>query len=673
MAFAQYKIPYELGHDFGMGVDGPSSSPVAQVVTGPVTGVDGATGGYGEFHIVRITETADLESHLGIDASATYGVGLFSASARFKFAKDAKIQRNTLFMAVTATVTAGFRQIDAPTLTDEARTLIGNPTRFTEQYGDRFVRGIVEGGIFVGMLRVETDSHEEADTIALDLNGSYGLFSAEAKAKLDQVKRTHRTQVFTDVFRAGGPLGDSLEHPDDPVALYELLQRWLKSFDTNPAGATPISVTIAATTIASGPPPPNAADIAHAQDILVLCARARSQTLDRLNLVDYILENSSRFDFSASPREKILEVYKGCEIDLDTIAGAASATINDYKNVKSPVNYAAEKNLKYPCGILPEVMPTLKPVAMSASTGIWRVKSAMGGSGTVALVATADGVLYAMSDPQPHADRPASPGYVQKYDPAGNVWSGVATGAPMTGNAVLGSSGEIFLLGSGMVAYDPKKNSWRTCTALPGGRRGAHLAAGRNGKLYAIGGSADESGTYGGSVDEYDPARDAWVTKAPLPNIRFYFGVATGATGKIYVVGGMVRTGAVGQPNSVADVATVDEYDTALDQWTSRKAMPTARSSLMLAAGLNGRIYAIGGDAISWSPPPDNAPIYTPLLTVEEFDPSTNVWANVAPLNKARACAGVATLPDGTIVVAGGRSKPTWRADTFSDVEAFLP
>lgn len=676
MTLAQYEIPYQHGHDFGIGVDGPAASPVGLVVTGAVTGVAGAVGGFGQFEILRITETSQLESRLGIDASATYGVGLFSATARFQFAKDAKVQSESLFMAVTATVTAGFRQIDDPALTHDAGTLVGNPEQFTQRYGDRFVRGISAGGLFVGILNLQTGSREEADSIAGELKGSYGLFSAEAKAKLEQIQNTHRSQLSVLVYREGGPIGDSLDRPDDPIALYALLQRWLKSFETNPEVAAPFSVTIAPTTIATGPLPPNAADIEHAQDVLVLCARARSQTLDRYNLTDYILQNSARFDFSVSPRAAIIDAFKGCEIDLDTIASAASAAINAPGNAKTPVDYAAEKNLKYPSGLLPEVMPTLRTIPMARSSGIWLVKSPMNTAGTVALVSTGDGLLYAMGEIRLNADRPADPGFVGRYDPVSNVWSRVATGAPLTGTGALGPNGEIYLLGKdpadGLAAYDPRKNSWRTCASMPGQRQGAKLVAGRNGKLYAIGG-IDPPYTPVGTAEEYDPPTDAWKTRSSLPNIRGAPGIVTASNGKIYVVGGMVQTGVVGQPNSFVAVATVDEYDPATDQWTSKAAMPTARYSLMLAAGLNGRIYAIGGDTISWSASPESKPVYTPLVTVEEYNPATNAWLNVAPLNKARAAAGVATLPDGTIVVAGGRSKSTWTGISFNDVEAFVP
>ena len=84
----------------------------------------------------------------------------------------------------------------------------------------------------------------------------------------------------------------------DANQLYVMLQEWLKSFQDNPAAnAKPYSVTLAPIAIANGPIPPNAADIQHAQDILVICAKERSKILDGLNLMEFISQNPSRYEF----------------------------------------------------------------------------------------------------------------------------------------------------------------------------------------------------------------------------------------------------------------------------------------------------------------------------------------------------------------------------------------
>jgi hypothetical protein len=63
----------------------------------------------------------------------------------------------------------------------------------------------------------------------------------------------------------------------------------------------PYSVTLAPLTIAEGPLPPNTADIEHAQDVLVLCAKKRSQILDQINLLSFILAHQSSYDWTGDP------------------------------------------------------------------------------------------------------------------------------------------------------------------------------------------------------------------------------------------------------------------------------------------------------------------------------------------------------------------------------------
>ena len=59
---------------------------VKQIVPPPV-----APGGSTSFTVTRTRTTAELQESLQISAEASGGCGLFSASARFDFAKQCKI------------------------------------------------------------------------------------------------------------------------------------------------------------------------------------------------------------------------------------------------------------------------------------------------------------------------------------------------------------------------------------------------------------------------------------------------------------------------------------------------------------------------------------------------------------------------------------------------------
>jgi N-acetylneuraminic acid mutarotase len=78
--------------------------------------------------------------------------------------------------------------------------------------------------------------------------------------------------------------------------------------------------------------------------------------------------------------------------------------------------------------------------------------------------------------------------------------------------------------------------------------------------------------------------------------------------------------------------------------------MPTARQFLRLVA-VGGYLYAVGGES------PDGEI----LATVERYEPRSDTWRAVAPMNESRRLPGVVALqrgPGQSIVAVGGGSGP---------------
>jgi len=75
--------------------------------------------------------------------------------------------------------------------------------------------------------------------------------------------------------------------------------------------------------------------------------------------------------------------------------------------------------------------------------------------------------------------------------------------------------------------------------------------------------------------------------------------IAAAVNGKIYAIGGL----------GGSYLSTNEEYDPSTDSWTTKASMPTARFYLA-AAAVNGKIYAIGGNGSSGD-----------LSTNEEYTP----------------------------------------------------
>ncbi len=97
-------------------------------------------------------------------------------------------------------------------------------------------------------------------------------------------------------------------------------------------------------------------------------------------------------------------------------------------------------------------------------------------------------------------------------------------------------------------------------------------------------------------------------------------------------------------------------YDPSTNLWTELAPMPTPRNH-MGAALLRGRIYVVGGR-------PGNLPVN------EMYDPTTDTWATKPPMPTARSGHAVGGFGRQLIAI-GGEGNPMTATGVFSDVEAF--
>jgi hypothetical protein len=345
MALKQETVLIREGYDIGIGVASATGSPMALAAIGAVTPPQVGTGGSGSFTFRRVDSTEELETELGISADVSAGVGLFSGSASFDFSKQCKIQSSSLAVLVAARETFAFEQMDSPELSPAAAKLVseGKTRQFSEQFGDYFVRGTSTGGRFIGVIRIDTKSKQSKTDVDLALSGSYGLtISAEVRAKVSETLKTANARVEAFYIFDGGEVRTRLTS-NDPVELvnqlYTAMDEWTATVRQQRKA---YSVTLAPYVIALGPSPPNIAEFEHQRDVLVRCAKLRSQTLDKLNLVDYILDpvHTSEFEIVPPPDGPDLAALQAALAgDLDVIADAASFAINNIKEACDPVTF----------------------------------------------------------------------------------------------------------------------------------------------------------------------------------------------------------------------------------------------------------------------------------------------------------------------------------------------
>jgi hypothetical protein len=371
MALQEIVLPHKGNYDYGIGVDRLSGMAMNLVVKPTQSPPRGAGGGDQTFTVARVSSTHDLQENLGIDLNASYGCASFGAgiSGRFKFSQDSKIHSASLFMSISRTIHLADLNIDECVLTDPATKVADKPDIFTGRYGNMFLRTCKRGGLFVGLMQVETFDESEATSIELDLKGSYGLFSTNDQTKFSKVTSDHHASVYCTVYAEGGP-EIIISDPTDPKQLLDAANTWAKAFDDAPdRWAKNYEWTLSPVSIAEGPMPLNAVDIEHAQDVLTFCAQQRAALFDQLNLLDWWVQYQDRYDWTgAATPQQVAQAAAAFQSDLDTVAACASAAIDSPKDAAMPADYATAHGRRYPLGQVPTPAPKAQPGAAAPVT-----------------------------------------------------------------------------------------------------------------------------------------------------------------------------------------------------------------------------------------------------------------------------------------------------------------
>lgn len=278
------------------------------------------------------------------------------------------------------------------------------------------------------------------------------------------------------------------------------------------------------------------------------------------------------------------------------------------------------------------------------------------------------------------------------YDPSSGTWTttGAMAEARFGHTATLLPDGKVLVVGGfqprmGALAtaevYDPETGRWSTAGTL-GDKRFAHTATfldgpackapsppARCGKVLVSGGTQTHGGrTPLASTELYDPALGtatdlpsavaAWSRSGSLGTPRADHTATLLPNGKVLVAAGGVQESSedtfVYPPTNSAEI-----YDPTSGTWspTARLAIPRLAHTATLLGGQQcgghcGKVLVVGGAISGYGREGSNQrPVF--LASVEVFDPSTESWSALDSLHAARGGHGVATLADGTVLVAG--------------------
>lgn len=262
-----------------------------------------------------------------------------------------------------------------------------------------------------------------------------------------------------------------------------------------------------------------------------------------------------------------------------------------------------------------------------------------------------------------HAQSPIAPMGWQPFPP---MRSGVGDPSVIEVDGKIHVIGGVEFFGSSSLheAFDPLTKQWESLPDLPSQLSNAAAAA-VGGKLYVMGGYNLETGGALTSTYIYLPATRHWITATSMISPASGAGVAV-INDEIYIFGGF---------DNYAESARVQRYNPLTDQWTLHTPMPVARSEFGMVT-VDGLLYAIGGNVrpytgtLSTTVQAATATAMIPTVStlstlVSVYNPTSDIWRNVASLPMPRISMAVAVL-DNQIYVMGGVD--VWLSGTVQSV-----
>jgi N-acetylneuraminic acid mutarotase len=191
---------------------------------------------------------------------------------------------------------------------------------------------------------------------------------------------------------------------------------------------------------------------------------------------------------------------------------------------------------------------------------------------------------------------------------------------------------------------DPSETGWTLTGNLASARVDHASVQLHDGRVLVVGGQTSTGPL--SSAEIYDPASNAWSGTGKLTAPRFGHSATLLIDGRVLVAGGS-------GPGNLA-LNSAELYDPATGTWAAAGTMHDARFFHSAVTLLNGHVVVAGGVTVP-STSPASVPASGTLNTVEMYDPVTNSWRQLAPMN-ARRAHHTATMLPGAVHAAPARA-----------------
>ena len=328
-------------------------------------------------------------------------------------------------------------------------------------------------------------------------------------------------------------------------------------------------------------------------------------------------------------------------------------------------------------------IPTATAELYDPSTGTWNVTSPMlaARSRHTATLLSSGRVLVVGGRDQSGA----SIATAELYDPQSGVWS--STGSMATArsyqSATLISDGRVLVTGGGhgfdagalveksAEIYDPNIGTWHFTDHMANARFGHTATLLPDGRVLIIGGAGR-----GGDCDStvtaelYDPFSATWKPTRPMATARGFHAASLLLNGKVLVAGGNTIARQVliptVPPTCTAIAETAELYDPNSDTWAPADSLATRRNAPTATLLPDGRVLIAGGRSFEGD-------VFGSVATAEVYSPNIGAWSPSGNMSVARAYHTATLLSDGRVLVCGGHSGGTFNRQQLSTAEIYTP
>jgi hypothetical protein len=292
--FRTVALPSTAGFEIGRGFDILTNRPRADCVERSIVEDHSDIGpNIVSFEAIRVENSKELASALGLSASASLKSGLFGGSATASFASNMSVDSYSLTYVVDARIKSKGESLLDVRLKKKYADLIksGNidsMERFRLICGDGYISEFVTGGGFQSIITISTSSKTEKERLSASLSASYSLASGSASfnQEISEISKTNRVEIRSLQRGGSGTI---------PLTPDEISEKIKSLPDSVAASPSPMEAVVFSYILLLDDPSIPLVDLSEREVALTYLSDLATRARDQQANAQYILDHPSEF------------------------------------------------------------------------------------------------------------------------------------------------------------------------------------------------------------------------------------------------------------------------------------------------------------------------------------------------------------------------------------------